>query len=200
MVYLFFDFISLILIILSMREAIIQKLESIGISPELTVFLIALLPVVELRGAIPVGINLYHLAWYKASLLALIGNILPVPFLLLFLGEAAKFLSKIPLFRRFFDWLFTRTRKKSKRIEEYKFLGLMVFVAIPLPGTGAWTGSVAAFLLGMDFGRSLMAIALGVLLAGILVTGLSLLGPWGGVIAFIFLTIIIISQMAKKKR
>lgn len=180
-----------------MREVIIEKLENLGVSPELAVFIIALLPVIELRGAVPVGINFYHLVWYKTVILALLGNLLPVPFLLLLLAKIAQVLSKIPLFAKFFDWLFTRTRKKSKVIEEYKFWGLLIFVAIPLPGTGAWTGSVAAFLLGMDFKLSLLAISLGVFLACILVTSLSLLGLWGLIIAGIALAILLIGRLIK---
>lgn len=166
-----------------MREAVVQWLDACGLSPELVVFVIAMLPIVELRGAVPVGINICHLVWYKTFIIALLGNLAPVPFLLLFLDRVAKFLSRLKVFARFFDWLFTRTRKKSKVIEEYKFWGLVIFVAIPLPGTGAWTGTLAAFLLGMDFKRSLLAIALGVLFAGVLVMGLSLLGIWGALIA-----------------
>ncbi len=181
-----------------MREAIINKLEGLGISPELTVFIIALLPVVELRGAIPVGINLYHLVWYEVFFLSLLGNILPVPFLLLFLDKITILLRHIPFFNNFFDWLFTRTRRRSRIIEEYKFLGLMLFVAIPLPGTGAWTGSVAAFLLGMDFKLSFLAIALGVLFAGIFVTSLSLLGIWGAIIAGSALVALIIARILKR--
>lgn len=180
-----------------MREVIVERLENLGLSPELTIFLIALLPIVELRGAVPVGINFYHLVWYKVSILALLGNILPVPFLLLFLAQLAKVLSKISFFAKFFDWLFTRTRKKSKIIEEYKFWGLLIFVAIPLPGTGAWTGSVAAFLLGMDFKLSLLAISVGVFLACILVTSLSILGLWGLIIAGIALTILLVGRLIK---
>ncbi|MEO0100755.1 MAG: small multi-drug export protein, partial [candidate division WOR-3 bacterium] len=73
-----------------MREAIIERLENLGVSPELAVFIIALLPVIELRGAVPVGINFYHLLWYKTVILALLGNLLPVPFLLLLLAKIAQ--------------------------------------------------------------------------------------------------------------
>ncbi len=181
-----------------MREAIINWLKAHGISPELSVFIIALLPIVELRGAIPVGINLYQLNWSKVFLLAFLGNLLPVPFLLLFLENLANLLSRIGIFAKFFNWLFTRTRKKGKVIEEYKFWGLLIFVGIPLPGTGAWTGSIAAFLLGMDFKSAIFAIIFGVGLAGILVTGLSRLGIWGVIIALLALLILIFGRRLAK--
>ncbi len=181
-----------------MREVIIQRLQGLGLSPELTVFIVAMLPVIELRGALPVGINLYQMAWSKTLLIALFGNIFPIPFILLFLERIANLLSRWSIFARFFDWLFTRTRRKSKLLEEYKFWGLVIFVAIPLPGTGAWTGAVAAFLLGMDFKLSLLAITLGVIFAGIFVTSLCLLGIWGAILVATALLIFAVVRILKK--
>ncbi|MBS4016019.1 MAG: small multi-drug export protein [Candidatus Latescibacteria bacterium] len=165
-----------------LKESIINGLHSRGISPELTILITAMLPVIELRGAIPLGINFYNLVWYKVVILAIIGNLLPVLPILFLLDKVSRLLSHISVFRKFFDWLFTRTRKRSKIIEEYKMLGLTLFVAIPLPVTGAWTGSVAAFLLGLKILPSFLAILFGVLIAAVIVTGLSLLRVWGAVI------------------
>lgn len=184
----------------NLRESIITGLQTRGVSPELAVFITALLPIIELRGAIPLGINFYHLVWYKVVLLALLGNLLPVLPILFLLEKVSKLLSHIPIFKKFFDWLFTRTRKKSKIIEEYEMIGLALFVAIPLPGTGAWTGSVAAFLLGLKYLPSIIAIFCGVLLAAVIVTGLSLLKIWGLVIIGIIIIIFIIRAIYISRR
>ena len=186
-----------------LRESIITGLHNRGVSPELAVFITSMLPIIELRGAIPLGINFYHLVWYKVVVLAIIGNILPILPILFLLDKISKLLSKIPILKKFFDWLFTRTRKRSKIIEDYEMLGLAIFVGIPLPGTGAWTGSVAAFLLGLKYVPSIIAIFCGVLLAAVIVTGLSLLRMWGliiicAVIIILLLRAIYISRKNKK--
>lgn len=187
-----------------LKESIIAGLQNRGISPELTIIITAMLPIIELRGAIPLGINLYNLVWYKVVLLALLGNLLPVLPILFLLDKVSRLLSHIPVFKRFFDWLFNRTRKRSRLIEEYEMLGLTLFVAIPLPVTGAWTGSVAAFLLGLKYFPSFLAILFGVLIAAVIVTGLSLLKIWGAVIVgcvliFFVLRAVYIKRKAKNK-
>ncbi len=175
-----------------LRETIIQKLQNYGVSPYLSVFLTAMLPIIELRGAIPLGINFYGLVWWQVVIIAVIGNVIPVLPILFLLDKVSLGLSRIPIFKRFFTWLFTRTRKKSKIIEEYEMLGLTLFVAIPLPITGAWTGSVAAFLLGLKYFPSFLAIFLGVLIAATIVTGLSLLRIWGAIIVGLVILFFII--------
>ncbi len=182
-------------------ERIAEGLRQKGLSPEIVVLLVAMLPIVELRGAVPIGNNLFTLPLYKTLLLSIIGNILPIILILLLLEKMVIWLSPIPFFRRFFDWLFTRTRKKSGIIARLEFWGVVIFVGIPLPMTGAWTGSIAAVLLGMPYGRALLAILLGVLIAGGIVTSLSLLRFWGLVIAVIGITAIILYQtlLAKKE-
>ncbi|MEN8614688.1 small multi-drug export protein [Dehalogenimonas sp. THU2] len=155
----------------------------LGLPPALVVIIIAALPVVELRGAVPVAINVLDIPWYNAFLLAVIGNMLPVPFILRLLNWAVCTLGKFSMFRRFFDWLFNRTRSRSGFIERYKKFGLTLFVAIPLPMTGAWTGSIAAVLMGIPFGDAMRHIFLGVLIAGIIVTALSVMGWWGALTA-----------------
>jgi uncharacterized membrane protein len=140
---------------------------------------------------------LFHFEWYYAFLLAFIGNLLPVPFILLFLRSIVKLLSRIDLFRRFFDWLFTRTQRRSASIQKYERIGLMIFVAVPLPLTGAWTGAIIAVLVGMPFWRAFISIALGVLIAGVIVTCLSLLGWIGAVIAAVALCVIAILGLWK---
>jgi len=162
---------------------LLDELLALGISRELTVLIIAALPIFELRGAIPVAINTFGFPWYYAFLIAIIGNMLPVPFILLFLDGAVKVLRKVNTFRRFIDWLFERTKKRSGMIQKYETIGLAVFVGIPLPVTGAWTGALAATILGLPFRRSFISIFIGVIIAGAVVTCLSLLGWVGAIIA-----------------
>ena len=149
----------------------------------LAVLGLAASPISELRGAIPLAIGTFDFTWYYACIIAVIGNLLPVPFILLFLNTATRILSRVSLFDKFLSWLFARTRKRGELIEKYERIGLVLFVAIPLPITGAWTGSIAAVLLGMKFPRALLSICIGVLIAGVIVTCLTLLGWWGALIA-----------------
>lgn len=162
---------------------ILECLVAHGVSPAWAVFLTSMLPIVELRGALPLGINIFHLPWYQAFMLAWFGNMLPVPLILLVFDPIRRLLSHIGVFRRFFEWLFARTRKRSAVVEKYEELGLMIFVAIPLPATGAWTGALIAYLLGLSLVKSLVFIALGVTIAGVIVTTLCLLGWIGAAIA-----------------
>ncbi len=158
-------------------------------SPEeiLKVLLIAASPIAELRLAIPEAIVVFGFPWYYAFLIALAGNLLPVPFVLLFLDAATRLLSRVALFERMLNWLFERTRRRGRIVERYKRIGLVLFVAIPLPVTGAWTGSLAAVLFGMSFKHASLSIFIGVAIAGVIVTCLTLLGWVGAVIAGIFL-------------
>ena len=135
-----------------------------------TVF-IAALPIAELRGAIPVAIGVYGMDPLKAYMLAVIGNMLPVVPLLLFLESGSNYLRRWVLWDVFFNWLFTRTyHRHNTRFERYGTITLLLFVAIPLPVTGAWTGCAAAFVFGIRFGHALAAIFGGVLLSGVIVT------------------------------
>lgn len=145
---------------------------------ELITILIALSPLSELRGAIPVAIGVFHFSWLKALLLSVFGNILFIIPFIWFLEKFSNFLSKKSLFfKKFFDWLFEHTRKKiNDEYKKYSYWALVIFVAIPLPLTGAWTGSVAAYLLGINKIKAFALISLGVILAGFIVTILTLLG------------------------
>ncbi len=155
-----------------------------GFPKELVVLLIAVLPVLELRVAIPVGINTFGMPWYHAFPLAFIGNLLPVPIIILFLEAITRWLSKIEFLRRALDWLFEHTRRRGRIVEKYKRIGLVLFVAVPLPITGAWTGSLVANLFGLKFRHAFLSILTGVFVAGLIVTGPSLLG-WVGVVVAI---------------
>lgn len=151
--------------------------------PELTTFLIATLPVSELRGAIPVGIGAGGLSWPVAYISAVLGNFLPVPFLLLGLEPVSRWLRRWPIWERFFTWLFERTRRRGVMVERYEALGLMLFVSIPLPITGAWTGCAAAFVFGIRHRLAFPAVLAGILLSGTVVT-LATMGVIGGISLF----------------
>ena len=160
-----------------------EQVLSWNISQQLLTVVIAALPVVELRGALPAAIYSFHMPWYEALFLSIIGNLLPVPLLLLFLEKLAKVASRLEAGKRIVNWVFERTRRRSKVIEKYERIGLILLVAIPLPFTGAWTGSIAAFLLGLNFWHAFWSIFLGVIIAGVIVTCLCLVGWVGAVIA-----------------
>lgn len=157
-----------------MLEKLIQILT--GLPEELIVIIISALPVSELRGGIPVGLALYNFSAFKSFILAAFGNFIPVIPLLLFLKPVREFLSKWRPLKKFFDWFFERTKRKATIVEKYEAVGLALFVAIPLPLTGAWTGCVAAILFKLNFKYSLVAIITGIFLAGIIVTILSMAG------------------------
>ncbi|MFC2057274.1 COG2426 family protein [Chloroflexota bacterium] len=153
-----------------------EQLFSFDLSSILVVLGFAASPVSELRGAIPLAIIQFHFPWYYAFPLAVVGNLLPVPFILLFLDSVSRLLNKVSFSNRILNWLFERTRRRGKIIERYERIGLILFVAIPLPITGAWTGSFAAVLFGLKFKHAFLSIFIGVLIAGVIVTCVSLLG------------------------
>ena len=142
---------------------------------EVTILITAALPISELRGAIPLALAM-ELSPLKAYLISVLGNLIPVIPLLFFLEPLAAKLRHIGVFEKFFTWLFERTKRKASLIERFEALGLILFVAIPLPITGAWTGCVAASLFKIRFRYAFLSIMLGVLIAGLIVLGLSLAG------------------------
>ena len=144
------------------------------------IFLISLLPVIELRGSIPVG---YYqgLPWYTHMITSIIGNLLPVPFILLFVVKVFEFMKKRNIMVGFIEKIEKRAMSRSDSIANKEFIGLMLFVAIPLPGTGAWTGALIAALLQFNRKKSFMYICIGVLIAASLVT----LGVYGVIGSFI---------------
>ena len=138
------------------------------------IFFISLLPVIELRGSIPIG---YYqgLPWYTNMITSIIGNILPVPFILLFVVKVFEFMKKRNIMVNIIEKIGKRAMSRSESIANKEFLGLMLFVAIPFPGTGAWTGALIAALLQFDRKKSFVYIFIGVLIAASLVT----LGVYG---------------------
>lgn len=145
---------------------------------ELITFLVAALPLSELRGAIPLAILKFNFSPSKALLISFLGNILPVLPLLIGLEKTSNYLShKFYWFNRFFGWLFTHTREKHEdHFHYWGDLALFIFVAIPLPLTGAYSGAVAAFIFGVPKKHAFWSIVLGVLTAGLIVTFLTVSG------------------------
>ncbi len=143
------------------------------ITNELWIILISASPFVELRGAIPFGIA-NEMAALKVFFLAILGNTIPIVPLLLFLKWSVNKLEHIKGVGKILEWWFQKVEKRSKIVETYGFWGLVLFVAIPLPGSGVWSGSVAATLLEFKFARAFLAIFLGMIIAATLVTFASL--------------------------
>ena len=141
----------------------------------LITFLISMVPVIELRGAIPYGMA-QGLAPWAACIISVIGNMLPVPFILLFIRKFLHWMKRYPRLGRIAEKLEQRAAHKSGRVQKSELIGLCLLVAIPLPGTGAWTGALVAALMEMRLKRALPTIFLGVVLAGIVVTLVMALG------------------------
>jgi uncharacterized membrane protein len=152
-------------------ETLIQQIHHF-FSAEMTVFIAAAIPVLELRGAIPVGLA-FGLDWREVLLLSLFGSMLPVPLLFFAIRPVFRLLMRQDFFHKHISILIEKTLAKSKNIQRYEFWGLAIFVAIPLPGTGVWTGTLAAVLLDMRFRKALPALLIGDFGAGILVTAIS---------------------------
>ena len=135
--------------------------------------LVSMIPVVELRGGIPFGVTAGLPVW-AAFIAAVIGNLIPVPFIIAYIRRIFQWMRRrIPRLNRMVDALERKAHLKGQRVTKYKYLGLMLFVAIPLPGTGAWTGSLAAAFLDMPLRKALPSVILGVLIAGMAVSILS---------------------------
>lgn len=153
------------------------------IPKEYVVLIIGALPISELRGAIPLGLS-FGMPLSKAFWLSVLGNLsFVVPALFLF-EPVSNHLRRFKVWASFFDWLFERTKKNSDSIQKYEALGLMIFVAVPLPMTGAWSGVIAASLFKIRFRYALVAIVAGVFCAGLIVSSLCTLGilSWKAVI------------------
>lgn len=174
----------------------------------LIVFFISMVPIVELRGAIPIAESLgLNIALYYP--IAIIGNMLPVPIIYLFARKVLEWGKDKKLTKKFFTWCLEKGEKGGEKLKKSAgnsgiFWALLLFVGIPLPGTGAWTGTLAASFLNLDFKTSISAVTFGVILAGIIMSLgskiVAILG-WTGVIAIIaiILVIITISIFLKKK-
>ena len=160
-------------------ESFTAWLAAHGIPEWLIPFLVSILPLVELRGGI-IAARLLNMTLWKAIWVCIIGNILPIPFILMFVDKFFAWVKKhkIPGLTKFVLYLENKSLNKSDKMEKGEFIFLMLFVGIPLPGTGAWTGTLAASLLDMNFKQTVLAVMAGVLMAGIIM-GLASAGIFG---------------------
>lgn len=158
-----------------MSEAIAEYIVNLldgRISPEFIAFIVSMMPVLELRGGL-IAAKLMEIDFLKAFAICYIGNMLPIPFILLFIRRIFTLLKKISAVEKTIVKLEARSIRKADKIQKYRLWGLLIFVGIPLPGTGAWTGALAADLLDIRMKHSLPIIAAGVLIAGIIISALS---------------------------
>lgn len=147
------------------------------LSAELVVFIISLLPILELRGGL-VAAAIVGVEWYVALPICIVGNMLPIPFVLLFIRKIFEWLKKIKFMKKIVEKLDERAKKKSETINKFILWGLFAFVAIPLPGTGAWTGALVADVLDVRFKKAFPVIFAGVITAGLIVSFVSYGIPW----------------------
>lgn len=144
--------------------------ELIGkISKEAIVFIISLMPILELRGGL-IAASLLNVEYFRALIICIIGNILPIPFILLFMEKILIWLDSFNPTKKISNMLKNKVEKNKTNIEKYGYVGLILFVGIPLPGTGAWTGALIAALMQLDFKKSLICIFIGILLASIIMS------------------------------
>jgi uncharacterized membrane protein len=147
-----------------------QSLTNLGTGGQLLLTaLISMIPVIELRGALPLAAAA-GLPWYFALPAAVVGNMIPIPLILLFIKRIFQFLRDHTKLGKLVDRLETKANKAIPKIQKYEWWGLCVFVAIPLPGTGGWSGALAGAVMGLKLKRAVPCIFLGVLIAGIIVT------------------------------
>ncbi len=154
-----------------MTETLVQSIiDALGgsVGKEAIVFIISMIPILELRGALLVAGPLLGVPVAKALPLCVIGNIIPVPFILLLITPVFRWMKGTKIFKPMVDKLESKAMSKSDKIEKYEFWGLVLFVGIPLPGTGAWTGSLIAALLGVKFKKAFPAVILGICMATVI--------------------------------
>jgi uncharacterized membrane protein len=147
-------------------------LETVG--RELCVFFCSMIPIIELRGAIPLGAALGLPLW-QSFMLSIIGNMLPVPIILLFVKKVLSFMSKcrVKFFNKVANYVYAKAEKNRAKIEKYSFWGVAIFVGIPLPMTGAWTGTLVAAIIDMKFWKAILSALIGVLCAGVVISLIS---------------------------
>ena len=156
-----------------MTDFIVEAITGADIGKYLATFIISMIPVIELRGAIPIGVGL-GLSHAEAMGISIFGNMLPVPFIILFIRPIFRWMTRQSgKLARLAEKLETKAEGKWDKIHRYQFFALTIFVAIPLPGTGAWSGALIAAVMNMRLRNALPSILLGVLIAGILVSGIT---------------------------
>ena len=158
-----------------MTEALVDRIVDVfqgNVPKELIIFLVSMLPVLELRGGM-IAAKLLGVPLLKAFVICCIGNILPIPFILLFIRKIFQFLKRFSGTRKIVEKLEVRSMRQSEKVKRWRNWGLLLFVAVPLPGTGGWTGALIAALLDIRIKTSLPIIALGVLIANLIMTAFS---------------------------
>jgi uncharacterized membrane protein len=175
------------------------------LSEWITIFFGSMIPWIESRYVIPFAIDL-GFDWWKVYIIAVAGNIFPIPFILLFFKYTENYLRKFKYFADLMDRLFSFTRRRAdKKIRRYEHLGLLFFVALPIPFTGAWTGALIAYLFNLKFTKSLIIIFIGVIMAASIMTIIKLTGIdslfiiLGVIFAGIIMAIIVIAGISKEK-
>ena len=167
-------------------SAIISAIESFlteTLGAHFGVMICSMIPIIELRGAIPLGAAL-GMPWWLNYICAVVGNMIPIPFILLFIRKFIAWMtaSRVKFFNKIGGWLTRKAEKNREKIEKYSFWGVCLFVAVPLPVTGAWTGSLVAATIGMKGWKAFLSCLLGVMIAGVIMT----LASYGVVAAFSF--------------
>ena len=158
-------------------SAIIEAIESFfleTVGKELCVFFCSMIPIIELRGAVPMGAVL-GMPWYLTYILSVLGNMIPVPFILLLIKKIIEWMSKskVKFFNKIANFLLGKVEKKRAGIEKYAFWGVCLFVAVPLPVTGAWTGSLVAAMIDMKPWKAFLSCLFGVMISGVIMTLIS---------------------------
>lgn len=157
-----------------MIESVFQFFSGVG--EFWALFLVSVIPFIELRGAIPFGIMALGMPWYEAFLISFISNCLPIPFVILLTRPIFGWLKKTRLFAGLVTRLEAKMMKKSEKVTKYKVIGLFLFVALPVPGTGAYSGALIAALLDMRLNKAIPSLVCGVFVAGVIMTLISVFG------------------------
>lgn len=143
----------------------------------LYIFLISMVPLIEQRGAIPVGILGYNFNPWLVALVSLVGSFIPAPFIYFFFNKILDWMKTVKQFKKFTDFVDKKIQKGSKKLEKYKEIGLISFVGIPLPTTGLWTGTAVAAFLGLDFKKSMVCVFLGGIISAVIITTICMIAP-----------------------
>ena len=145
-------------------------------NPYILIVLISMIPIIESRGSIPYGILILNLPWQNVVFVSIIANFLITIPIIYLLDPISNYLRRFYIFEKFFNWLFARSQKKGRVIDRLKLLGLIIFIGIPLPITGAWTGCVAANVFGLNKFHTLIGVFLGILLSVMIITVVTITG------------------------
>ena len=159
-----------------MLDSAVEILSQYISNPYLLIILISMVPVIESRGSIPYGILILDLPWYNVVFVSIIANFLITVPIVYLLDPVSAYFRRFDMSKNFFDWLFARSRRKAGLVSRMKVLGLIVFIGIPLPVTGAWTGCVAANIFGLRKHYTLIGVFFGILLSVSIITGVTLMG------------------------